>query len=140
MGSWQDFWNKIFAYLSGRFDDKAVRRVMAAFGSFLMVGLGYLITVVSYYINTWLSNPIVSNALIGIIIAFTTFIGVFILSFFGTTETLSEEDKAILVAAKAIIEHAKANPVEVLTDAAAGLMSALVDEPDDIPDVPEVTE
>ena len=84
-----------------------------------------------------LGTTVVFDAVVGIWIAFVAFIGVFILSFFGSTETLSAEDKAILVAARAIIEHAKENPIDVLTDAAAGLMSALVDVPEDIPDVPK---
>jgi len=136
MGSWKDFWAKVNGFLSGRFDDKAIRRVMAAFGSFLMVSLGYLTVLLTTGISTLLDNVILIDVLVGIWIAFVAFVGVFILSFFGTTETLSEEDKAILLAAKAIIEHAKANPIEVLTDAAAGLMSALVDTPEEIPDVP----
>ena len=111
-------------------DDKSIRRLMAAFGTFIMLGLGYLTTVITYYLVILISdNVIVLDALIGLWIAFVGFIGVFIISFFGTTESLSAEDKAVLELAKALIAKAQADPQAVLADAFAGLASAII--PDD---------
>lgn len=130
MGSWKDFWKKIFDFLSGRMDDKSIRRLMAAFGTFIMLGLGYLTTVITYYLILWITdNVVVLDALIGLWIGFVGFVGVFVISFFGTTESLSAEDKAVLELAKALIAKAQADPQAVLADAFAGLASAVI--PDD---------
>lgn len=137
MGNWRSFWDKIFDFIAGNFNETGVRRLLAAFGSFLMIVLGYATVTITHYVNIWLSTPVVVDAIIGIWIAFAGFIGVVIVTFFGTTETLPEEDKAVLEKAKALIKHAKDHPDDVLSDAIAGLLSAVVDLPEDIPDVPE---
>ena len=129
MGTWKDFWNKVFSFLSGRMDDKSIRRLMAAFGTFIMLGLGYLTTVITYYLILWISVIVILDALIGLWIGFVGFVGVFVISFFGTTESLSAEDKAVLKLAKALIAKAQADPQAVLADAFAGLASAII--PDD---------
>ena len=136
MGSWKDFWHKIFAFLSGYFDEKGVRRIIAAFGSFLMIVLGYITVVLTHYVNIWITTPVLIDAVIGIWVAFASFIGIFIVSFFGTTETLPAEDKALLIKAKELVEHAKQNPSETLSEVIAGLLSAAAETPEDIPDVP----
>lgn len=137
MGTWKDFWSRIFDFLSGNFSEKAVRRIMAAFGSFLMIALGYITVVITHYVNIWVATPVLVDAIIGIWVAFAGFIGVFIVSFFGTTETLPEEDKLILEKAKALLVHAQQHPDEVLSNAIAGLLGALVNTPEEIPDVPK---
>lgn len=137
MGAWKNFWHKIFDFLSGNFDEKAVRRIMAAFGSFLMIALGYVTVVITHYVTATFSNAVLIDAFVGIWVAFAGFIGVFIVSFFGTTETLPEEDKLILEKAKKLLLHAQEHPDDVLSDAIAGLLSAVVEKPEDIPDVPE---
>jgi len=124
---WKRFWHKIFGFLSGRMDDKSIRRLLAAFGSFLILGLGYLTTVITYYLTIYISTIVILDAILGTWIGFAVFLGVFIISFFGSTETLSEEDKAILEAAKKILKEAQENPAKVLGDVAAGLVAAIID-------------
>jgi hypothetical protein len=137
IGAWKKFWHKIFSFLSGNFSEKAVRRIMAAFGSFLMIALGYITVVITHYVNIWITTAVLVDAVIGIWVAFAGFVGVFIVSFFGTTETLPDEDKALLAKAKELVEYAKAHPDDVLTDAISGLLIAAIEKPEEIPDVPE---
>lgn len=135
--TWTRFWEAVGNFLSGRFSEANIRRISAAFGSFLLLGVGALVVIINFYLASWITNPVVLTSINTIIAGFVGFIGVLIVTFFGTTETLPEADKLILEKAKALLKHAQEHPDEVLSDAIAGLLSAVVNLPEEIPDVPE---
>lgn len=87
------FWAKIKTFIGSRVTESGVRKIVAAFGTLLLTILTGATPVVSYYINLSISNIIVQDFIVGIWYAFVMFLGVIIVTFFGTTDKLSDADR-----------------------------------------------
>ena len=93
MGSWKEFWTKIWGGISSRLTENNVKKVNAALGSFLLTIMGLFTPVVTHYANLWF-NTLLADFVIGSWLAAVILIGVWVVTFFGTTESVQKAEEA----------------------------------------------
>lgn len=115
MGKITDIFNKIFGTVYAKLTESNIKKVNAAFGTFIITLMGLLTPVINHYAFLWF-NVLLAEFFAGAWVALMVFIGVIVVTIFGTTNTIKKGEAAEETAD----EDDTAEPADDTADADAG--------------------